>query len=104
MYNIEVINTYPQTVTCTVYMRSQSGGPTPGPQLTLPTNTMQGSGAGDAVSAQLTYTPPTGGPPQTVNIPYGAPVDPHRSINILWNTSATTQVVVIVETEIEGGN
>lgn len=104
MYNIEVINTYPQTITCTVYMRSQSGGPTPGPQLTMPTNTIQSSGYGDAVSIEITYTPPTGGPPQTIMVAYGAPIDPHRSINVLWNTSPTTQVIVIVETAIEGGN
>jgi hypothetical protein len=104
MYNIEVVNTYPQIVTCTVYMRSQSGGPTPGPQLTMLTNSIQSSGSGDAVSVELTYTPTSGGAPQTIMIPYGAPVDRHRCINVLWNTSPTTQVIVIVETALEGGN
>jgi hypothetical protein len=97
-YNIEVLNTYPQTVMCTVYMRSSSGGPTPGPMLNLAPNTQQGSGSGDAVFVEVSYPPPSGGTPQNVTIPYGAPIDPNRTLNVLWNTSPTTQVIVIVET------
>ena len=102
-YNIEVVNTYPQTVTCTVYMRSSSGGPEPGPQLTMPTNTLMSSGTGEVMFVEITYPPPSGGPPTTISVPYGAPIDLSRRLNVLWNTSPTTQVIVIVETGVEGG-
>lgn len=102
MYNIEVVNTYPQTVTCTVYIKGPSGGPIPGPQLIPPSNTLQSAGTGEVVSVELTYPTPSGGPTQTVSIPYGAPIDPSIRIGVLWNTSPTTQVIVIVETAAEG--
>ena len=103
-YNIEVINTYPQTVTCTVFIRSSTGGPVPGPQLTVPTNTIMPAGSGEVLFVQVSYPPPAGGPPTTVSIPYGAPIDLGRQLNVLWNTSPTTQVIVFVETGAEGGN
>jgi hypothetical protein len=104
MYNIEVVNTYPQTVTCTVYIKSPSGGPMPGPQLTLLSNTLQGASAGEVLYVEITYPPPSGGPTQTISIPYGAPIDPTKRVGVLWNTSPTTQVVVIVETAAEGNS
>lgn len=103
-FQIEVINTYPQTVTCTVFMRSTTGGPVPGPQLTMPNNTIMMGGSGQAVYVQISYPPPTGGSPTTITIPYGAPIDPNRTLNVLWNTSPTTQVVVLVETSVDGGS
>lgn len=97
-YTIQVSNTYPQPVTCTVFIKSSTGGPVPLPLLSLVPNSMQSPGSGDTDSVQITYPPPTGGLPQTVTIPYGAPIDPNRRLNVLWNTSPTTQVIVIIET------
>lgn len=85
----------------TLWYSTGGAAPVPGPTSIIPPNTLQMAGTGTINNIVIRYRPTAAAPIQEISIPYGAPMDPHRRINALWNTNETTQVVVIVETSIE---
>jgi hypothetical protein len=63
---------------------------------------MQSGGNGTTAFVQVTYPPPLGGAAQTITIPWGQAIQPSRRLNVLWNSSNSGQVIVMIETDITG--